>query len=166
MFDLRECQLRARHRLDRQSTRRRRSDAGRSRLPPAVLAVLGHATLGHDRPSMAALQRLVADVCTDQGIRPPARASLYNAVGRIDGHVYSIAELPGPVADTLYNLASNGTVPGPQLVFNCFNYGAVAAICYAAGLAWLDLSQASKLRGWRPRSQGLLQSVMRMRGIS
>jgi hypothetical protein len=165
MFDLSESQLRARARLDRQSTRRRRSDAGHSRLPPAVLAVLGRAALGRDRPSMGALQRQVADVCTDQGIRPPARASLYAAIGRIDGHVYAIAALPGAVSDTLYNLASDGTVPGPQLVFNCFNYGSVAAICYAAGLPWLDVFQASKLRGWRPRSRSLLQSVMRLRGI-
>ena len=67
--------------------------------------------------------------------------------------------------DALYNLAPGGTVPGPQLGFYCFNYGCVAAISYAAGLPWLDLYQASRLRGWRRRSRGLLAGVARLRGF-
>jgi hypothetical protein len=50
-------------------------------------------------------------------------------------------------------------------VFHCLNYGTLPAMCYAAGLPWLDLFQASQLRGWRPRSRSLLQAVMRVRGI-
>ena len=165
MFDLDESQRQARARLQRTSARKRRSDAGRSRLPPAVLAALHSAALGSGRPSMAALQRRVADVCKDQRVRPPARASLYNALARTEGHVYATSELPGAVLEALYNLEPNGTVPGSQLVFHCLNYGTLAAICYAAGLPWLNLLQASRLRGWRPRSRSLLQAVMRVRGI-
>jgi hypothetical protein len=123
------------------------------------------AALGDDRPSMAALQRLVSERCRSAGLKPPVRASLYNALARLDGHLYSVATLPPPVVDALYNIASDGRVPGHQLAFHCFNYGSLAAISYAAGLPWLDLYQARRLRGWRPRSLGLLLAVMRRRGI-
>ena len=93
------------------------------------------------------------------------RASLYNALARIEGHTYAIADLPAPVARALYNLAATGRVPGHQLAFYCFNYGSVPAISFAAGLPWLDLYQARRFRGWRPRSAGLLEAVMRARGI-
>ena len=71
----------------------------------------------------------------------------------------------GRVAATLYNLAPDAVVPGAQLVFYCFNYGSLAAMSFAAGLPWLDLRRASRLRGWRSRSRGLLDAVMRVRGI-
>jgi hypothetical protein len=56
-------------------------------------------------------------------------------------------------------------VPGHQLAFYCFDYGSLAAISFAAGLPWLDLYQARRMRGWRPRSFGLLAAVMRRRGL-
>ena len=93
------------------------------------------------------------------------RASLYNALNHIEGHAYAIADLPAPVADALYNLAPAGDVPGRQLAFHCFNYGSVPAISYAASLPWLDLYQAMRVRGWRPRSRGLLTGVMRARRL-
>jgi len=93
------------------------------------------------------------------------RASLYNALARLEGHAYAMADLPVPVAGSLYNLPSAGMVPGHQLAFYCFNYGSLPAISYAAGLPWLDLYQARRLRGWRPRSAGLLAAVMRARSI-
>jgi hypothetical protein len=49
-------------------------------------------------------------------------------------------------------------------VFYCLNYGSLAAMSFAAGLPWLDLHQARHLRGWRPRSRGLLDAVLRARG--
>lgn len=163
MFDINRSQRQAKKRLARVSSRRRRSDAGRSRLPKVVLAELRAAALGDDRPSMAALQRLVSERCRSAGLKPPVRASLYNALARLDGHLYSVATLPPPVVDALYNIASDGRVPGHQLAFHCFNYGSLAAISYAAGLPWLDLYQARRMRGWRPRSLGLLLAVMRRR---
>ena len=165
MFDISESQRLARRRLERTSARRRRSDAGRSRLPGIVLAELRAAALGDDRPSMAALQRMVSERCQSAGLKPPARASLYNALARLDGHIYAMATLPTPVAEALYNIAPDGRVPGHQLAFHCFNYGTLAAISYAAGLPWLDLYQARRMRGWRPRSLGLLLAVMRTRGL-
>jgi hypothetical protein len=163
LFDINRSQRQAKKRLARVSSRRRRSDAGRSRLPKVVLAELRAAALGDDRPSMAALQRLVSERCRSAGLKPPVRASLYNALARLDGHLYSVATLPPPVVDALYNIASDGRVPGHQLAFHCFNYGSLAAISYAAGLPWLDLYQARRMRGWRPRSLGLLLAVMRRR---
>jgi hypothetical protein len=114
---------------------------------------------------MVDVRRRVSDACGALGIRPPSRASLYNTLPRIEGHRYSIALLPGHVAATLYNLAPAGEVPGHQLAFHCFNYGSLPAISYAASLPWLDLFQAARLRGWRPRSRGLLRAVMRDRRI-
>lgn len=114
---------------------------------------------------MMHLQRRISDTCDALGLRPPSRASLYNTFPRIEGHRYSIALLPDHVAAALYNLAPAGEVPGHQLAFHCFNYGSLPAISYAAGLPWLDLYQAARLRGWRPRSRGLLRAVMRGRRI-
>jgi len=114
---------------------------------------------------MAALQRRVGAICAAAGLRMPSRASLYNAFATIEGHSYAIESLPPAVAGVLYNLGPVGKVPGHQLAFYCFNYGSLAAVSYAAGLPWLDLYQARRLRGWRPRSRGLLAAVMRVRGI-
>jgi hypothetical protein len=165
MFDIIDSQRRARQRLTRTSTRRRRSDAGRSRLPPAVLAELQAVALGMDRPRMAAIQRRLARVCARHGVKMPSRASVYNTLSRIEGHSYVVSGLPDGVREGLYNLAATSSVPGRQLVFHCFNYGSVAAVSYAAGLPWIDLYQAERLRGWRPRSLGLLRAVMAVRGI-
>jgi hypothetical protein len=165
MFDIHDSQQRAKRRLDRTSTRRRRSDAGRSRLSPLVLAELRVVALGVDRPRMAATQRHIADFCARHGLRPPSRASLYNALARIEGHAYEVALLPIGVREALYNLAPDAMVPGRQLAFYCFNHGSLTAASYAAGLPWLDLYQAVRLRGWRPRSLGLLRAVMTVRGL-
>jgi hypothetical protein len=165
LFDITKSQCQAKERLARISTRRRRSDSGRSRLPEAVLAELRAAALGDDRPSMAALRRLVSERCRSTGLKPPARASLYNALARLAGHSYTVATLPTPVVEALYNIAPDGRVPGHQLAFYCFNYGSLGAISYAAGLPWLDLYQARRMRGWRPRSFGLLLAAMRRRGL-
>lgn len=130
-----------------------------------MLAELRTLALGLSRPSMSTTERRIAELCRALGLRPPSRASLYNAFSGIEGHVYDISRLPPHVRDCLYNLASSGTVPGHQLAFYCFNYGTMAAVSYAAGLPWLDLYQASRLRGWRPRSLGLLRAAMSVRGI-
>ena len=76
-----------------------------------------------------------------------------------------MATLPTPVVEALYNIAPDWRVPGHQLAFYCFNYGSLGAISFAAGLPWLDLYQARRMRGWRPRSFGLLSAVMRRRGL-
>jgi hypothetical protein len=165
MFDIKEAQRQAAGRLDRASPRRRRSDAGKPRLHKLVLGRLRRAALGQDPPSMTRLHRDISAACASSGIRPPARASLYNALYRIEGHRYRVTDLPGPVAEALYNLAPDGEVPGHQLAVHCFNFGSVAAISYAAGLPWLDLVQAARVRGWRPRSRGLLTAVLRARRI-
>lgn len=163
MFDIKESQHLAEARLSRPAGRGRRSDAGRSRLPAPALAELRAATLGMERPSVAALRRRLADACARSGRRPPSRASLYSAFDRIDGHLYQVSELPPAVVECLYNLAPDATLPGHQLVFYCLNYGSPAAMSFAAGLPWLDLHQARRLRGWRERSRGLLLAVLRVR---
>ncbi|HEV8240093.1 MAG TPA: hypothetical protein VGS57_12050 [Thermoanaerobaculia bacterium] len=78
---------------------------------------------------------------------------------------YSIAGLPAAVRATLYNLSDTGEVPGHQLAFYCFNYGGLEAMSFAAGLPWLALYQAARMRGWRPRSRGLLAAVLDAREI-
>jgi len=162
---MRESRRASEGRLRRASRRARRSDAGRSRLPRPVLAEIAGSALAIDRPSMTELQRRVADVCDRTGVRHPSRASLYNALATFHGHRYRVSSLPPHIVATLYNLAPDAVIPGAQLAFYCFNYGALAAITFAAGLPWLDLYHASRMRGWRPRSRGLLDAVMRARRI-
>jgi hypothetical protein len=166
VFDINEGLIRARQRLGTTSTRRRRSDAGHSRLPAILLAELRAATIDHDRPSMRAIQVRLAEVCVSAGLKPPSRACLYNALARIEGRTHSMRQLPPAVVDALYNLAPDGTVPGYQVAFYCFNYGSLPALSFAAGLPWLDLYQALRVRGWRPRSRGLVTAVMRARGLT
>jgi len=115
---------------------------------------------------MVEVRRRIGTVCQKHRLRPPARATLYNTLSKIEGHTFLASRLPQHVSDALYNLAPDARVPGRQLVFYCFNYGSLAAASYAAGLPWLDLYQASSLRGWRPRSRGLLHAVMRARAIA
>jgi hypothetical protein len=115
---------------------------------------------------MIALRQRVADLCAASGLKPPARATLYNAFDRLEPRRYHVSTLPPRAVAALYNLAPDSVVPGPQLAFYCFNYGSLAAVSFAAGLPWLDLYQARRLRGWRPRSRGLFDAVMRVRGLS
>jgi hypothetical protein len=165
VFDLQKSQEDAQARFVRVSRRRRRSDAGASRLHPAVLAHLRSRLLGRDRPSMADLRRELAAWCGRRGFHVPSRATLYNLLPHLEGHSYAVEILPGAVRRALYNLAPDAKVPGHQLVFHCLNYGSLAAVSAAATLPWLDLYQAAHLRGWRARSRGLLTAILRARGI-
>lgn len=163
MFDLKESQVRARKRLGTASSRRRRSDAGQSRLRPELLAELRAQVFAVERPSMTAIQRRLAAFAGERGWRAPARATLYAALVRLEGSRHQHAGLPEPVRAALHNLAPDSEVPGHQVAFCCFNHGSLAAASFAAGLPWLDLYQASRARGWRPRSRGLLLAVLRAR---
>jgi hypothetical protein len=95
----------------------------------------------------------------------PSRATVYRFMAQSPPRQVPIAELPEPVRLALYNLGPDGTVPGHQLAFYAFNYGDAQAMSFAAGLPWLDLYQADRMRGWRPRSHGVLRAVMLRRGI-
>jgi hypothetical protein len=108
----------------------------------------------------------MAVLCAASGLKPPARATLYNVFDRLEPRGYRVAALPPHAVAALYNLEPDTVVPGPQLAFYCFNYGSLAAVSFAAGLPWLDLYQARRLRGWRPRSRGLFDAVMRVRGLA
>jgi hypothetical protein len=163
MFDLRKSQHDAAVRLRRASRRRRRADAGRSRLPAPVLAHLRSLLLGHERPSMAEVRRDLGAWCARRQLRAASRATLYNVLPGIRGHAYRVSDLPAAARHALYNLGPDARVPGHQVVFYCLNYGSLAAVSYAAALPWLDLFQAARLRGWRPRSRGLLTAILRAR---
>ncbi len=164
MFDLTASQRRAELRLRSRSPRKSRSDRGRSRLPHEVLTEVQRAAQGFHRPVMARLHRRVAALCARTGRRPPARGSLYNAFDAIEPHCFAIASLPPGIGGLLYNLSPDGALPGPQLVFYCLNYGSLPAFSFAAALPWLDLHQARRMRGWRPRSRGLLDAILAARG--
>lgn len=103
--------------------------------------------------------------CAAVGLRPPARATIYQAMAQSPARSYAIADLPQSARETLHNLPDDGEVPGQQLAFYCLNYGGLGAISYAAGLPWLALYQAARLPGWRPRSKGLLEAIRRVRRI-
>ncbi len=120
---------------------------------------------GTERPRLAVVREKLLRFCDRHQLRAPSRATIYNFIDRCPDHHYSIAELPGYVRDALYNLDPNDSVPGHQLAFYAFQYGDNRAACFAAGLPWIDLHQANRMRGWRPRTIGLLRAVMRRRGI-
>jgi len=90
---------------------------------------------------------------------------VYKLLATLPTPRYTVAGLPPSVRDALYNLTDDSEVPAHQLAFYCFNYGDLAATSFAAGLPWLALYQAARLPGYRPRSRGLLEAVMRARGI-
>ena len=114
---------------------------------------------------MKELLARLAGHCEQAGSASPSRATVYKYMAGTSVHFYEKGRLPSAVRATLYNLSSDAEVPGHQLAFHCFNYGGVGALSYAAGLPWLDLYQAARTRGWRPKSRGLLESVMHVRGI-
>jgi hypothetical protein len=120
---------------------------------------------GQERPPMREIERDLAALCRRRRLRCPARATIYRFMARCPPHMYRIEELPPAVRDALYNLGPTGEVPGHQLAFHAFNHGDTRAMSFAAGLPWLDLYQADRVRGWRPRSQGLLRAVMQRRTI-
>lgn len=165
-FDIETSLERAERRLGRSSiSRRPRSDRGRSRLDPEVATELERLLQGRERPPVRELLERLDRFCGARGRKRPARATIYQAMARTPPRTHAVAELPRPVREALYNLSGVDEVPGHQLAFYCFNYGDLAAISFASGLPWLALYQAARLPGWRPRSRGLLDAVLRSRGI-
>ncbi len=132
-------------------------------MAPELLDLYREELLGWESPSLSAVHRRLAAAARERGLRPPSRATLYATIAKVEGSRYEIATLPEAVRRALYNLPSEGRVPGHQLAFYCFNYGSLEAASFAAGMPWLDLHQASLLRGWRPRSRGLLLATLRAR---
>jgi hypothetical protein len=167
-FDFAASIAKARTRLgDRPSGRRVRSDRGSLRVAPAVVAALHRMLSGHEHPGMERILAELAGWCGAQSLTCPSRATIYKLVQRDPGPSYGLAELPPTARAALYNLSptASSAVPGAQLAFYCFNYGDLAAAHFAAGLPWLPLYQAYRMRGWRPQSRGLLRAVLAARGI-
>lgn len=166
-FDLRGSLERAQARLEDRSpkARRPRSDRGRSRLDPAVVSWIEQRFQGRERPPMRWVRRELDAFCLQRGVRPPARTTLYQLMKTLPSRSRVAADLPPAVRETLYNLSQDSSVPGHQLAFHCLNYGGLSAVSYAAGLPWLALYQASLMRGWRPKSRGLLDAILEVRGI-
>lgn len=148
------------------SSRKRRSDAGHSRFPGPVQDKLRKLLLCHERPSLTKLMDELRKFCSYKALPCPARSSVYNFAKHVRGNTYRPMDLHEELRASLYNLDLKSPVPGHQLVYYAFHYGTLAAVSQASGLPWIDLYQASLLPAWRPRSKGLLHSVMRARGIA
>lgn len=167
-FDLKRSLERARARLGEEeprSGRSPRSDRGRCRLAPEVLAVVRRALEGPERPPMRELLARIRRDCAKAGRRPPSRATIYKLMATLRGPSRRVRDLPEPVRVALYNLDPDSDVPEHQIAFYCFNYGDVAAMSFAAGLPWLALYQALRMPGYRERSRGPLEGVARVRRI-
>ena len=165
LFDLQRSMERAEIRFGESRVRRLRQDRGHRRLAPELLDEIQRELSGHERPAMPELMRRLEAFARARGLRPPSRATIYQLMSTLPAGTYSIADLPAGVRETLYNLDESRSVPGHQLAFHCFNYGGVDALSFAAGLPWLALYQAARLRGWRARSRGLLDAVLAVRKV-
>lgn len=172
-FSLKESIARATQRVAKTGPRSVRKDRGASRLPAPVEAELGRLLSTQQRPEMTEVAKALAIFAQVGGHRAPSRATLYNALARVELPSYAWDALPSEVQRSLYNLegaepssaGASGTVKGDLLAFYAFNYGSPRAISYASGLPWLCLWRAERRSGWRPKSHALLVAVMKFRGI-
>lgn len=147
------------------SSRRPRSDRGRSRVDGRILSWLSEELSGHDRPKIAQVLVRLAARCQKAGLGTPSRATVYKRLETLPTPVYLFDALPAPVREALYNQGPSGRVPGHQVAFYCFNYGNAAAMSFAAGLPWLCLYQALRMPGYRTKSRGLIEAVALVRGV-
>jgi hypothetical protein len=147
------------------SLRKRRSDRGKSRMPSALIKKINTLISARERPRMRTLLAEIKKFCIKHKFPVPTRATIYSYIKKAPVPLYHPDQLPEQVKASLYNLDLNTPVPGHQLAFYCFNYGDLKATSYAAGLPWLPLYQAAHMRGFRPKSRGLLQAVLHKRGI-
>jgi hypothetical protein len=163
-FDLDASFARAAERFARPA--RHRSDRGIARLARPLEQRLQELLGTDERPRPRDVMRDLAAWARRAGIQPPARATLYNAIERARPASYRMRELPHAVQAALYNVADDAEVTGELVAFYAFNHGDMRAVCWAAGMPWLALHHAARMRGWRPKSRGLLVAAMRRRGIA
>src|SRR5205823_2245542 len=119
---------------------------------------------GQERPRVTAVYASLRAHCMRRGLEPPARASVYNAINRLKSPEFRVHDLPPAVRRVLHNVEAD-RVPGPQVAFAAFNYGDERALSFAAGLPWICLHHAARMRGFRPKSRALLRAVMSFRRI-
>lgn len=164
IFNLDSSLERAARRLG--GTRRRRSDAGVGRLPARLERVLEQQLQVAERPRIRDVERTLVTTCARLGLRVPARATIYNAIERCPAPTYHGRALPAAVQRALYNVDLDAEIDAAQIAFYAFNYGELEAVCWASALPWLALHHALRMRGWRPKSRGLLLAVAHRRRIS
>ncbi len=167
-FDLAESMSRAQRRFGSKPPlpgRKHRSDRGVSRLDPEVIECVARSLSGHERPRMRETIELIGECCRAKGLQPPSRATIYKLMVSLPGIAYRVGDLPDHVQDALYNLAPESRVPGRQVAYYCFNYGNLRAMSFAAGLPWLALYQALRLRGYHQKSRGPIEAAAMTRGI-
>jgi hypothetical protein len=156
----------ARHRLRRPAKERARADAGRPRAATSRSRAILEALLsGQERPPMRTLLADLQTRCAAAGEPCPSRASVYNFLPLAPVPAYGAQTLPPHVRDLLYNLSTRARVPGSQLAFYLVNHGDTRALGFAAGMPWLCLYQAERMRGFRPKSHALLRAILQARGI-
>ena len=120
---------------------------------------------GQEYPGIGSIRSELEAFCDANRLPCPSRATIYNFMARARCETHAAADLPPSVRNALYNLRGDAQVPGSQLAFYCFNYGDLTAAHFAAGLPWLALYQAARMRGWRPKCEGLLRAALATRRI-
>lgn len=164
MFDLTKSLADADARFKR-AGRKRRTDKGSFRFDERAQAILDGLLSGYERPKTAGLLRELRTRCAELGVTAPSRATVYNYIDSAPVPRLNIEALPAEVRSVLYNLDATTPVPSHQVAFRAFNEGGLRALSYAAGLPWLALHRARRLRGWRPRGLAVIEAVCRSRGI-
>lgn len=104
-------------------------------------------------------------MCRHAAVAPPSRAAVYKYLDRVRTRERLVSDLPHAVQEALYNLEPASRVPEAQIAFYCFNYGGLSAMSYASAMPWLALYQARRMNGWRAKSRGVLEAVLKLRGI-
>lgn len=143
----------------------RRADAGSFRMEDKVQQKLFSLLSGQEKPPFAWILSELKSFCSNSNLRCPTRATIYTFMARGPAHLYPVSGLPEAVRACLYNLDDTVEVPGHQLAFYAFHYGSTRAVSFAAGLPWLDLYQAHRLPGWRPKTRALMEAVLHVRKI-
>src|SRR5262245_12288265 len=112
-FDIASSLTAARARLGRSPQRRKRVDAGRSRLTAAARRLLDELLAAQEKPQMRQLLPQLEAACAREKTRAPSRAAVYGYLANASVPSYHVGELPEHVRALLYNLDDGADIPGP-----------------------------------------------------
>lgn len=97
--------------------RRRRQDAGQSRMRSELADLIRGLALQKARPSAATIQRRVAAIARQRGWKVPAYSTVYAVVRAIDPHLLTLAHEGGASFRDRYELVHRHRASGPNVIW-------------------------------------------------